>query len=167
MPQAALAQAPVIAPKWWAPWTPAERARRREASNLRRSRILPCTSATWGQFEIAFRAAFPWDIDDYPGLVRGLMGILGKDRITTRQALRWRKGEASAPRWAVDAICSYLRARGEAMLRAAGDLEASLETHQRPPQGFCVVDPATGMDKRGGRVGRRKERELKAKDIQK
>lgn len=149
---------------WWRPRTPEERAAHHEAVNLRRSVVLPVNVSHDTLFDKALRECFPWSIHDYPGYIRGAFVVLGK-RAPNRTIRAWREGTRRAPLWAIDALCSYLRARGEAMIRAAAELEDSTKTHQRPPQGFCVVDPETGMDKRGGRVGRRKERELKAKDL--
>lgn len=100
----------------------------------------------------------PWNIDDYPGLQRGAVELFaGQYALETLRG--WWKGNDRLPARAALMLVEAIRARCEAGERLIAELEAYAEANPRkkPAPGFRAVDPVTGQDKRGGKVGRKRK----------
>ena len=108
------------------------------------------------------RWVLPWNIDDYPGLQRGAVEVFGGHyALETLRA--WWKGNAPMSARGALMLSEAIRARCEAGERLIAELEAYAEANppRKPSAGFRALDPITGMDRRGGRVGRKR----KAKEV--
>lgn len=73
-------------------------------------------------FNRAALLAFLWAPEHYPGLTRGMMGLLG-NRVTRQTIQRWRSGKRKAPQWAIGILVEHLRNTAGKMLAAADELE--------------------------------------------
>ena len=74
-------------------------------------------------FDRALSAAFPWSPDDYPGLTRGAVELLG-NKVADRTIRNWRQGTRyQPPLWAIEIVQAFLRRRAEHELACVEELE--------------------------------------------
>ena len=109
-------------------------------------------------FVRAVQWILPWSISDYPGVWRGSVELLG-GKWTLETVKSYRKGARDLPSEAALMLAGAIRARVIAGLALVAELEAYAEANPRkkPAPGFRAVDPVTGQDKRGGKVGRKRK----------
>ena len=100
----------------------------------------------------------PWSIADYPGKQVGAIELLG-GKVCLETIRQWNRGNDPLPGWAALVIADAIRSRAKAGLALVAELEAYAEANPRkkPAPGFRAVDPVTGQDKRGGKVGRKRK----------
>lgn len=94
----------------------------------------------------------PWSVEGYPGVRRGV-GELLAGRATWDAFKRWRRGERTMPVWFALVLADMIEARcraGLAIVTELRDYRAPIHRNR----GAVAVDPATGRDRRGGRIGR-------------
>lgn len=111
--------------------------------------------------EKAGRWLFPWhtayqSAAVYPGYRRGILGLL-RGAVSWGAWQHWRSGRRAMPAWARDIIADAIETRARSGLAIVAELRALPAPAERVA-GFAVVDAATGTDRRGGRVGRRRHR---------
>src|SRR6516162_4188198 len=87
---------------------------RRVASKKRSAGITP--------FDRAAQAAFPWAPEAYPGLLQGMVELLG-GRAAVRTILDWRRGRRRPPMWARDQLQEALKKRVVLETRSIEELE--------------------------------------------
>lgn len=95
----------------------------------------------------------PWWIQDYPGRRRGMVDVLG-GRVTWHAVRSWKRRGGRVPIWAAEVLASALEARAAIAAGLAAELREHAAALKREParlRGLCQVDPATGLDRRGGR----------------
>jgi hypothetical protein len=68
------------------------------------------------------QAAFPWAPEAYPGLLRGMVELLG-GRAAVRTILDWRRGRRAPPYWALDQLQEALKKRVVLETRSIEELE--------------------------------------------
>jgi hypothetical protein len=109
----------------------------------------------------AMNVLLPWDMHDYPGKGRGWREIF-KGEVADRTVRNWASGSNPMPSWAALLLAETLSQQAAERRQLAKELRAyaaEREAAGKAPQGFCRVDPVTGLDGRP-RSGRRKVREL-------
>lgn len=75
---------------------------------------------------LAWRVAdhlFPWSVETYPGIIRGVLEVLGR-RITWAAVQQWQSERRPIPPWARAILADYLEARGRVALELAAELRA-------------------------------------------
>jgi len=114
-------------------------------------------------FTRAMRWLLPWTMADYPGRQRGIVEALG-GRYTLETCRAWLRGNVPMSRVAAGVLADHVEARckvGMALVEELNAYAAREKARQkRRGVGFRAIDPQTGMDKRGGRVGRKRTKEL-------
>jgi hypothetical protein len=73
---------------------------------------------------LARRAAdwlFPWDVETYPGIVRGFLEVLGR-RISWAAVQHWQAERRPIPPWARAVLADYIEARCRAGLELVAEL---------------------------------------------
>jgi len=70
----------------------------------------------------AAQAAFPWAPEAYPGLLRGMVELLG-GRAAVRTVLDWRRGRRAVPFWALDVLQEALKKRVALEIKSIEELE--------------------------------------------
>ncbi len=103
----------------------------------------------WGR---AIAWLLPWDASGYPGVRAGVVELLA-GRSTWSAFKMWRSGTRTAPEWFAGILAGLIEARlasGAVILRELRDYRAPVHRNR----GALAVDPATGRDNRGGRIGR-------------
>jgi hypothetical protein len=92
----------------------------------------------------------PWECDNYPGILRGIRGALG--RAWHRSTLRaWRNGRQRTPPEVLLRLAVEIERRcteGKAIATALRDEAGAWRPFDRSHLGFLAVDPETGRDKR-------------------
>ncbi len=73
-------------------------------------------------YDRASQAAFPWAPEAYPGLLRGMVELLG-GRAAVRTILDWRRGRRRPPLWAIEVLQEALRSRMKATTKSIEELE--------------------------------------------
>ena len=106
-------------------------------------------SSVWGR---AIGWLVPWHAHEYPGVkvatVELLAGRAGWDAFKA-----WRAGKRTAPEWFAAMLADLIEARcrtGLAIVQELRDYRAPAHRNR----GALAVDPETGRDNRGGRIGR-------------
>lgn len=138
-------------------------AKKRYTASLNRSRLYPDihsivpppSNPSHTCFGRAIHWIVPWPQDGYPGIERAVKGLLG-GRATYHAYIQWRAGRAPAPDWFAQILAGLIRSR----IEAGQSILAELEAYRRPvhpPRGAMKVDPVTGTDRRGSRIGRRQK----------
>ena len=98
----------------------------------------------------------PWTQESYPGIRLGV-GELLAGRASWEAFRMWRAGRRTPPQWFVTLLADQLAARRQ----VAAEIEQELRDWKPPvhrARGAMAVDPVTGQDRRGGRIGRRGKR---------
>jgi hypothetical protein len=85
-------------------------------------------------YDRAAQMAFPWAPEAYPGLLRGMVELLG-GRAALRTILDWRRGRRRPPQWAVEMLQDKLRSKARSMLESVEELEA--EKQERGARAAC------------------------------
>lgn len=93
---------------------------------------------------------FPWESAGYPGVVRGIVELLGK-RVTWAAFKHWRRGRRALPKWVADALADHIEAKARIGLEIVAELRAYTPP-ERKATGFLVIDPVTKT--RSGALGR-------------
>jgi hypothetical protein len=118
----------------------------------RQKRRYSCTMPVDGLSTVGRACAWllPWDAMHYPGILRGLRGVLG--RAWHRQTLRdWRTGRHRCRPDVMLRLADEIERRcreGEAIARALRDEADAWRKFDRSHIGFLAVDPETGRNKR-------------------
>ena len=73
-------------------------------------------------YDRAAQAAFPWAPEAYPGLLRGMVELLG-GHAAVRTILDWRRGRRRPPLWAIDVLQEALQKRVELETKSIEELE--------------------------------------------
>jgi hypothetical protein len=73
-------------------------------------------------YDRASQAAFPWAPEAYPGLLRGMVELLG-GRAAVRTILDWRRGRRRPPLWAIEVLQEALEVRVKTMTESIEELE--------------------------------------------
>jgi hypothetical protein len=66
---------------------------------------------------------FPWTVTEYPGVYRGVLGLLG-NRVGWDTVRHWLHDRRPIPPWARAVLADYLEARGRVALDLAAELRA-------------------------------------------
>jgi hypothetical protein len=69
---------------------------------------------------------FPWTVTTYPGVYRGVLGVLG-NRVGWGTVRHWLHDRRPIPPWARAVLADYLRSRAAVALELAAELEAEPE----------------------------------------
>lgn len=69
---------------------------------------------------------FPWSVETYPGIVRGVLAVLGR-RITWRTVQHWQAETRPIPSWARAVLADYIEARCRAGLELVAELRVEPE----------------------------------------
>ncbi len=106
----------------------------------------------------AWRWILPWSIDNYPGLRRGILEVLGN--AWTWSAVRhWRSARRRMPVLAAQRFRDYIAGRCEQGMALVTELDKYIAEFERKPAGWQVVKDRDGDGStRDGRnrVGKRK-----------
>ncbi len=66
---------------------------------------------------------FPWSVDTYPGIMRGVLQVLGR-RVTWAAVQQWQSEKRPIPPWARAILSDYLKGRARRDLELAAELDA-------------------------------------------
>ncbi len=112
--------------------------------------------------DIGHRASIwvlPWSIDNYPGIRRGILELLG-NAWTWSAARHWRSGRRRMPVLAAQRFRDYIAGRCEQGLALVAELDKYIADFEVKPSGFVMVKDRDGdgttRDARN-RVGKRKK----------
>lgn len=135
------------------------RAAKRHTIHFARSRLSQRQNAVpaklWSSLPgRALAWLFPWPQDSYPGVKGGALGLLA-GKATWAAFKHWRAGRFVMPEWFARVLADMIESRCRAGLEIVQELRA-YRVPERRRVGAMAVDPATGQDRRGGRIGKRK-----------